>query len=342
MGDLNCNESSVAYQVLLSNGLRDTQAIAEQTVDVNTHHPYPEYDDPSSCFFGAPLPVGGYAKAIDHLLVDSENSQYISLFSVLVDEKSLNTSDHCPIMADFDDRPTMRIGLFTDAHESDKPLAAKTRRPDLSFEKIRVAMEDFQCKKVDLVICLGDLLDHCVDQADEEREFRRLSEMIRSFDLPFYCVRGNHDCINFLEEDFYRISKFDLLPFCKRYGDRALIFLNTCYHEDGTPYVPGHVEWTNSALMQDQLEKLQDTLADSSISEAIVFLHQRLYPDDNIRYKIRNSEEIRAVLEKSGKVKRVYCGHYHHGSTATRNGITYFTLPAMCEGERNSFEVIEF
>ena len=234
----------------------------------------------------------------------------------------------------------MKIGLFTDSHQSNKPLAEKTRRPNLSYDKIRVAMEDFQRQKVDLVICLGDLLDHCVDQTEEEWEFRRLSEMIRSFDLPFYCVRGNHDCVNFLEEDFYRISQFERLPFCKRYGDHALIFLNTCYHDDGTPYAPGHIDWTNSALMQDQMEQLRDTLADPAIREAVVFMHQRLYPDDDIRYKIRNSEEIREVLERSGKVRHVYCGHYHRGSTATHNGITYFTLPAMCEGERNSFEVI--
>lgn len=235
----------------------------------------------------------------------------------------------------------MKIGLFADSHESDKPLAAKTRRPDLSYEKIRLAMEEFRKEQVDKVICLGDLVDHCVNRSDNEREFLRLSKMIRSFELPFYCIRGNHDCASFLEDEFYRISSFDTLPFAERHGNLAFIFLNTCYHEDGTPYLPGHIDWTNSALMPDQLEKLRATLSDPSVCEAIVFMHQRLYPDDDIRYKIKNSEEIRDVLEKSGKVNQVYCGHYHHGSTATLNGITYFTLPAMCEGERNYFKIIE-
>lgn len=227
----------------------------------------------------------------------------------------------------------MKIGLFSDPHESDKLLSEKNRRPSLSFEKIRVAMESFRKSGVQLVVCLGDLLDHCVDRVNEEKEFRRLSEMIRSFGIPFYCVRGNHDCANFVKSDFYRISGFRELPFAERFGDCALIFPDTCFHHDGTPYLPGKIDWTDSYLPPDQMEQLKQTLSNPEIKEAIILMHQRLYPNDDPRYQIRNSEEIRAVLEQSGKVHRVYCGHYHRGSL--RNGTALFIPPCrQCAKEK--------
>ena len=341
MGDLNCTVFSKAYTVLLNGGFADAQITAAKTKDINTHHPYPVYCEDTDCFLGAPAPVGGYEKAIDHFMVDAAHASYVSRFFVLTDERSLTTSDHCPILLDYEEQPTLKIGIFTDAHVSDKATAVKTRRPSLSFEKIRIAMKAFQRKKVRLVVCLGDLLDHCTDPADDEKEFVRLSEMIRSFGIPFRCIQGNHDCENFGERDFYRISGFEKPPFVEKYGECALIFLDTGFHDDGTPYLPGKIDWTNSYLPPNQTERLRAVLSDTTVREAVIFLHPRLYPEDDPRYQLRNSAEIRAILEQSGKVHRVYSGHYHRGSLATLNGITYMTLPALCEGERNPHEVIE-
>ena len=56
---------------------------------------------------------------------------------------------------------------------------------------------------------------------------------------------------------------------------------------------------------------------------------------------IKNAAEVREVLEKSGKVRAVYQGHYHPGHENVINSIPYHTLPVMCEGEENRYTIIE-
>ena len=46
-------------------------------------------------------------------------------------------------------------------------------------------------------------------------------------------------------------------------------------------------------------------------------------------------------VKESGKVCMVLQGHYHKGNENIINNIPYITLPAMCEGEENSFLILE-
>ena len=107
------------------------------------------------------------------------------------------------------------------------------------------------------------------------------------------------------------------------------------------PYRPGEVDWTDSLLPAAQVGQLGRVLGDSNVTGATVFIHQRLDGCTDARYTVRNSDEVRAVLEASGKVGTVFQGHYHRGDRKEINGIRYITLPAMCEGEGNSFIVTE-
>lgn len=53
----------------------------------------------------------------------------------------------------------MKLGLFSDPHYCTKDVTCGTRRPSLSFGKIRAAMEAFRDAGAEYVICLGDLVD---------------------------------------------------------------------------------------------------------------------------------------------------------------------------------------
>ena len=55
---------------------------------------------------------------------------------------------------------------------------------------------------------------------------------------------------------------------------------------------------------------------------------------------MKNGDDVIAILEESGKVKKVFQGHYHRGSNAEHNGIEYVTFPALCEDE-NRFYIVE-
>lgn len=102
MGDLNCRISSDAYRTLLDGGLADAQACAKETVDSNTHHPYPDFDPERRVFFGSPKPTGGYAASIDHILVDAAHADGMQRFAVLTGDDACNTSDHCPVLVDWE------------------------------------------------------------------------------------------------------------------------------------------------------------------------------------------------------------------------------------------------
>ena len=73
----------------------------------------------------------------------------------------------------------MKLALFTDPHYCDKEVTCRTRRPVLSYGKIREAMETFVREDVDFVLCLGDIIDKCDDpqkNIEKTREIAELSE----------------------------------------------------------------------------------------------------------------------------------------------------------------------
>lgn len=232
----------------------------------------------------------------------------------------------------------MKIGLFTDSHYSSMEVSCRTRRPSLSYGKIREAMEHF--RGVDMVICLGDLIDHCEKPADNKRHLSEIAEMIRSYGIPFYSLMGNHDCDVFTPEEFDALGG-GRPPFSICDGKTALIFLDANYTLDGLHYAVGKVDWTQCLIPQDQMERLSMVLDDPQTERAYVFVHQNLDPDVQYQHIISNAGEIRRMLKQSGKTVKVIQGHYHPGHQNEIDGIEYRTLPAMCEGEGNHFEILE-
>ena len=235
----------------------------------------------------------------------------------------------------------MKIGIFTDSHYSDKELSCKTRRPKLSYEKIKEAMQVFADNDAEAVVILGDLLDACVDRSDEPMELEKIGNLINSFGIRVYCLRGNHDCDNFSANDFYRIGNLEPLPFVVKFDNKAMVFLDANFEESQEPYQPREVDWTNSILPNAQIEQLKSVLDFEDLAEAVIFIHQRLDDCEDVRYNVKNSQEIRRILEHSQKVNRVFQGHYHKGDGKVINGIRYITVAAMCEGDRNPYLITE-
>lgn len=237
----------------------------------------------------------------------------------------------------------MKIGMFSDSHDSDKAVTCTTRRPSMSYGKIREAMEAFREAGCDLVLCLGDLVDCCDTFEEDCARIGALSGLISSYGLPFYCLMGNHDYQNFTREQFAEFVPYP--PFFLRFGDLTLIFADANYADNGTPegviYRKDAIDWTNAYLPADQCAKLREVLEDKETVNAYVFLHQNLDPSAERHHVIRNAEEIRKILRESGKVRGVYQGHYHPGRASVIDGIPYTTLPAMCEGEENSYRIVE-
>lgn len=230
----------------------------------------------------------------------------------------------------------MKIGLFTDPHYSDK-AASSTRLHSLSYEKIQNAMKYFKENEVELVICLGDLTDDCVDINDNPKALEKLTKMINSYGIKFYSLMGNHDCHSFTKEEFDELTNSAYPPFKIETDNAVLIFLDCNYSDNGEKYKVREVDWTNTFLPNEQISRLKEAL--DTTKDKYIFLHQNLDNDVEDHHIVHNAEDIRRILEKAS-VKLVIQGHYHLGHDNRINGVDYHTLAAMCEGYQNCYEII--
>ena len=238
----------------------------------------------------------------------------------------------------------MKLGLFTDPHYCDKDITCRTRRPILSYGKIREAMETFVREGVDFVLCLGDIIDKCDDPQMNIEKTREIVTLIRSYGLPFYSLMGNHDANVFTRSEFGELVNGTpglTPPVSLTVCGKELILFDANYNDDGTSYRPGEVDWKNTYIPEEQLRSREQRLRDPSVTEAYVFLHQNLDPEVQKDHIVRNAAQVRHMLGATGKVKAVFQGHYHKGHETVIDGIPYHTLPAMCEGDENRFLIIE-
>lgn len=231
----------------------------------------------------------------------------------------------------------MKIGLFTDPHYSNKMEPSENRMHTLSYQKIKEAMEFFQKENVDLVICLGDLTDDCVDINDNALALENIIGLIKSYDIKFYSLMGNHDYQSFTREEFDYISRGAYPPFMLETKNSILVFLDCNYQDDERPYVKRNVDWTNTYLPTEQLKKLENVI--KSDKDIYVFSHQSIDNEVDINHIVRNSERIREII-RQGNTKMVIQGHYHKGHDTIIDGIKYHTLRAMCEGKENFYEIL--
>jgi predicted phosphodiesterase len=230
----------------------------------------------------------------------------------------------------------MRIGVFTDAHYSSHELTCKKRCNRQSLRKIEQAYAHFEEKGCELIVCLGDLIDKedCAEKVTEN--LRSIARIVASCPIPTVCLMGNHDAFALEADTFYSVLGL-CPPHDRCIHGRRLVFLDTCYFEDGRRYAPGDTDWTNSFLPDAAL--LRERLLHAPRG-AFVFAHPCIDPAVRADHRVRNADRIFEILAQSGTVRTVFEGHYHAGAHTTYGGVEYVTLPAMCEVE-NGYQIFE-
>jgi hypothetical protein len=217
------------------------------------------------------------------------------------------------------------------------------------LRKIEEAYEYFESNGCDLVICLGDLID-TEDTVEKEIEnLSLISDIIKKSPLRTISLMGNHDAFTVSADDFYSILK-GCEPEDITIDNKNLLFLDNCHHKDGTHYTPkgGDYRDTYYPFTDELKEKLESLSGDTYL-----FMHQPIDPLPWTNYKeheerlkvcecgpefwdecsVINAQEVSDIVEKSGKVKAVYQGHFHFGKNEVHNGVKYITIPSMAEYE---------
>ena len=231
----------------------------------------------------------------------------------------------------------MRLGIFTDSHYCSAESTWEGRYNNKSLAKIKQAMKHFAEEKCDVVICLGDLTDFEDTHEEEVVRLGEIAEVLNSYGMKKIVLQGNHDAFAFDVPEFYEIIGEHCRPETLYFKESVLIFLDACYFKSGERYRPGDTDWRDTYYpFEGELE----TILDGVSGKAYVFLHQILDPSVCEDHRLFNDSEVRTILEKSGKVKAVYQGHYHPGNKTTLNGIEYVTFPAMCEKE-DAYYIVE-
>lgn len=254
------------------------------------------------------------------------------------------------IMLSGDNARPVRFGIFTDSHYADRDHHG-SRYYRESLKKLSECVELMNDQKVDFLIELGDFKDQ--GNPPEKDETLRFLDLIEKEFSRFrgrrFHVLGNHDHDSISKGEFLeRITNTGFAKAAAYYSFNInsvhFIVLDANYSSDGIPYNRGRFDWTDAYVPERQLSWLRKDLKTNKLP-TVVFLHHRLDASgDNSIYGPRNADEVRKILEDSGKVLIVFQGHEHAGALNRINGITYYTLKGMVEGsgpENNSYAIAE-
>ena len=241
--------------------------------------------------------------------------------------------------------PVVRFGMVTDIHYADidpdaKPLGVVGQRfYRESLRKLREAVEVFNTRGLDFAIELGDLKDNTRGREGTLAHLATIEDCFSRFKGPRYHVAGNHDFDCLTKEEFFDRIPNDGKVIPEGYytftrGGVKFIVLNACFDSSLKHYSRNN-PWNDANVPPYELAWLEKELK-SADGNVIVFCHQRLDDSAEPNHLIKNAADVRAILEKSGKVKAVITGHQHMGSYNIQNGIPYYSLKALVCGTGES------
>ncbi len=234
------------------------------------------------------------------------------------------------------DTPVARFGIVTDVHYADKPNG-----PDWPGErcfrqaaaKLRECVAAMNALKVDFLMELGDFKDQSRTKEATLRCLETVEKEFSRFKGSRYHALGNHDMDCITKEEFLsRVSNSGQKKASGYYsfavGKVTYVVLDPNCDSKFRDYANGDFVWTDANVPPRQMKWLEGVLA-ASPGPVVVFSHQLIDPTCPDAVRIRNASALRAMFEKSGKVKAVFTGHHHNGHSTVHNGIFYYTLRAL-------------
>ena len=242
--------------------------------------------------------------------------------------------------------PRITIGLVTDLHYA--PMTVGNRYCGESLSKLRAGVTTLQTRNVDLLVCLGDVIDKSETVEKEIVRVREVADTLARLPVDHHFVLGNHDVSELTKDQFLAACEAEATYYSFDFKGVHLIILDSNFNPDGESFAPGNFCWNNAWIGTEQLAWLETDLAAAGDSPTLVFCHANL--DSRFRkdgqlngHVVKDAPKVRTILETSGIVKAVIQGHDHGGQQSVIHGIPYITLRAMVEGSglaQNAFSVL--
>ena len=242
--------------------------------------------------------------------------------------------------------PLLSIGMVADLHYA--PITVGNRYCSESLTKLQAAVEVLRTRELDLVICLGDVIDKSETIEAEVACIREVTGALSALRAEKHVVLGNHDVSELSKAQFVDAWGAEASHYSFDCNGVHIVILDSNFNPDGSSFAPGNFHWADAWIGEEQLCWLDKDLASAGETPTLVFCHANL--DHRVRasgeingHIFRDAVKVRAVLEAAGNVKAVVQGHDHGGHQAVINGIPYLILRAMVEGsglEQNAFAIL--
>ena len=209
----------------------------------------------------------------------------------------------------------LRILHFTDTHvyaDAAHTFARVDTR--LSFlatrDKALSGASDY-----DLILVTGDLAAEA-----EEPAYRWLTEQLSLFELPIYCLPGNHD-VNTVMQPVVNDARW-FFGGNHTVGDWHIVLLDTCVPDAAH----GH-------LSAAEIARLDAALAQHPKLPTLVCLHHHPVPMTSAwmdTMQLKNADEFWNVIDNYPQVQSVLWGHVHQNFDTYRNGVRLLATPSTC------------
>jgi alkaline phosphatase len=234
------------------------------------------------------------------------------------------------------DSPAVKIGMLTDLHYADIPPAG-TRFYRQSIDKLAEAQEKLSEYGPNFIVQLGDLIDAAATVEGEKQHLAVINQQLVKLPGDKHYVLGNHCIYTLTKPEFLEGIGREKSYYSFDSGGFHFVVLDACFRQDGQPYGRKNNQWTDSAIPQVELDWLATDLQTTQ-HKCVIYIHQRL--DDTRQHSVKNNQQVRQILQDSGKVLCVFQGHSHANDYQRIGDIHYCTLVAMVEGsgpENNAY-----
>jgi len=236
------------------------------------------------------------------------------------------------------EKPMIRFGMISDVHYADREPAG-TRFYRQSLTKVQEAIDRMNQEKLDFAIELGDFKDQDAvpNEANTLKYLTDIESVFKKFKGPTYHVLGNHDVDGISKQQFLeRVENTDI-PKTESYYSFSrkgihFVILDGDFTKYGKAYDHGNFSWDDSFIPENQINWLKDDLKENRLP-VVVFIHQMLGNWRDVKLEVQNAAAVRQILEQSGKVICVFQGHVHEESYNLINGIPYYSVNAVVDGD---------
>ncbi len=190
---------------------------------------------------------------------------------------------------------------------------------------------------VSFVMFTGDLIDKAF-----EKELHAVLPHVQKLHTPWYFAFGNHDPMygGYLSKNLYLKILRENNPnftfekpyysFVPKKGYKVIVLDSIIDNE-----------WTAQGyIYPEQLEWLDKELENSQKDIVLIFGHVPIVePFTSPNHRMRNAEQVKAIIEKYKNPIGVFTGHYHATKITQNNNVLYVSSPALVSYP-NAFRVI--